>query len=314
MNTPASTLRQSAARTLIPLTRAYIRYSPFGWGKAACWSHVVTPFLGWRKFTATARTSFGSRIECNVEDLIQRYIYYFGEWEPNLTRWIARRLSRGDTFVDVGANIGYFSLLASALVGASGKVVAIEASPDTFVKLTRNLASNSAANVRAVNIAASDREHSLTLFSAYAANSGMMSTNPDWAELYGFKANCQIPAAPLATILDAREIQSARLIKIDVEGSEWSVIQGLLPILKSCRPELEVITEINPSVLERQGQTPETLIRTFRELGFHCYSIENSYSGLSYLEGAEGSRPKRLRSAVTGQSDVIFSRVEAESL
>lgn len=314
MSTSTSVLRQTAANSLIPLTRAYIRYFPVAWGKAACWSRVVSPYLGWRRFTANARTSFGSLMECNVEDLIQRYIYYFGEWEPNLTRWIARRLSPGDTFIDVGANVGYFSLLASSLVGASGKVVAIEASPDTFAKLQRNLGVNSASNVRAINIAASDREHTLTLFSAYAANSGMMSTNPDWADLYGFDPNCEIAAAPIASILNSREIQTARLVKIDVEGSEWSVIQGMLPMLHACRPDLEIVTEINPSVLESRGQTPESLIRTFQDLGFHCYSIENSYSGLSYLAGREGLRPERLRSAVTTQSDVIFSRQEAASL
>jgi hypothetical protein len=51
------------------------------------------------------------------------YIYYFGVWEPNITRWIVRRLASGDMFIDVGANVGYYSLLASKLVGESGSVV-----------------------------------------------------------------------------------------------------------------------------------------------------------------------------------------------
>lgn len=76
---------------------------------------------------------------------------------------MAERLKPGDVFVDVGANIGYFSLLASKLVGPGGRVVAIEASPEVFDLLRRNLELNKAHNVRAVNVAISDREGSLQL-------------------------------------------------------------------------------------------------------------------------------------------------------
>src|SRR2546429_7961962 len=92
----------------------------------------------------------------STRDILQQYIYYFGVWEPNLTRWIAQRLAPGDTFIDGGANIGYFTLLASKLVRDSGAGVAIEASPATFDALQRNLARNRARNGGAGNAAGSD--------------------------------------------------------------------------------------------------------------------------------------------------------------
>src|SRR5205823_8966527 len=100
----------------------------------------------------------------DTRDTIQQYIYYFGVWEPHLTRWIVRRLVCGDAFIDVGANVGYYSLLASKLVGTSGSVVAIEASPATFKILQSNLALNQVRNVRAMNVAVYHSKTAMKVF------------------------------------------------------------------------------------------------------------------------------------------------------
>src|SRR5450755_115400 len=85
-----------------------------------------------REFSFETMTSRGWRVRGNTTDWIQRQLYYFGLWEPNLSAWIERRLSTGDVFVDVGANVGYFTLLAAGVVGKTGKVVAIEPMPEIF--------------------------------------------------------------------------------------------------------------------------------------------------------------------------------------
>ena len=84
-------------------------------------------------------TRFGGVMQGNTQDLIQRYLYWFGVWEPQLTCWIKSRLPPRRVFVDVGANIGYYSLLAASLVGDDGQVVAIEASPSIYRLLCNNL-------------------------------------------------------------------------------------------------------------------------------------------------------------------------------
>ena len=139
---------------LVPLVRAYIRYCPVKRGKVFVWTRIVEPYIAWQPHAFRARTVFGAHLEGDSQDLIQQWVYYFGVWEPVLTRWIRRTLRRGDTFVDVGANIGYFALLASKSVGPAGRVVAIEASPTICASLQRNVASNGARNVRVVNAAA----------------------------------------------------------------------------------------------------------------------------------------------------------------
>ena len=117
-------LRSTLGRGLTPLARAWIRYAPVPAGKAWLWQT-----FHWRRHRFACRTRYGSRVSGDTQDLIQRHLYFFGNWEPHISAWIAATLRPGDGFVDVGANIGYYSLLASRAVGNRGYVVAVEAAP-----------------------------------------------------------------------------------------------------------------------------------------------------------------------------------------
>src|ERR1700730_9833316 len=105
-----SAMRYGAIRPL----RTYIRYAPSPFGKKFLWNRLIS-HLRWLESTfeptAEVRTVFDSTIVVDPQDMCGRFIYYFGMWEPNLTHWVTERLEDGDVFVDVGANVGYFSLL-----------------------------------------------------------------------------------------------------------------------------------------------------------------------------------------------------------
>lgn len=94
-------------RLLIPLAQKYIRYFPF-----QIWKKELFAFFFWRRRQFTTRTHFGAKMKVTSNDFVQGYIYYFGVWEPNLTHFVTNRLTKNKTrtFIDVGANIGYFSL------------------------------------------------------------------------------------------------------------------------------------------------------------------------------------------------------------
>ena len=267
----------------------------------------------WREFDFVARTSFNAKVAGNTADSIQRTICYFGVWEPNLTAWIAGRLKPGDTFIDIGANIGYFSLLTSQIVGKSGRVVAIEPSPPTFGLLQRNLSLNRVRNVRAVNLAVSDREEELDLF-LYAENDSARATVAQkWADQRGFVRGARVRALPLNNILQSGEIEAARLIKIDVEGHEAHILPGLLQLLPMCRSDAEIIVEVTPSVLAEEGRTSSDMLNGFTSQGFHSYEIENDYSVKSFVRAWGPKRPFRLASALfSEQKDLILSREYGE--
>jgi FkbM family methyltransferase len=266
------------------------------------------------------RTACGSKIAGNTTDVLQRYICYFGVWEPTLTHWIGTRLRPGDVFIDVGANIGYFSLLASKRVGQTGRVVAIEASPEIFKDLKRNLVLNNCTNVRAVNLAVSDHEQSVELFEGPEENLGNTTTVSAWASRYHCRSKCQVQALPLPDILRPDELKRARLVKIDVEGAEWNVVSGMAPMLGSCRADLEIIIEVNPPILRAQGKTCEDLLASMERLGFHTYQIDQDcehpmFPGESYIRRKPSRPPRRLWQPLGDVefAELILSRVDAES-
>jgi FkbM family methyltransferase len=244
----------------------------------------------------------------NSRDVIQRYVYLFGVWEPHLTDWLASRLRRGDVFIDVGANIGYYTLLGSALVGAEGGVVAIEAARSIAADLQANVSRNGIQNVRVVNMAASDSVGRVQLFGGPAQNRGATST----MNTLGLPPEGEVDSAPLSSILQPAEIRGARVIKIDVEGAEFAVVAGMEPIIASSRDDLEIIVEVDPRTRRGSDQSIEGLIDRFLKWGFHPYASPVGYGTKDVLEAPK--RPVRLRDAVRKEANLVFSRVDAEYL
>jgi FkbM family methyltransferase len=289
-----------------------VRYAPTAFGKRALWKSVIAPHFGWLPKDFEASTVFGSVIAGNTEDFIQRHIYYFGIWEPPLTSFIAERLQPGDVFIDVGANVGYFTLQAAKLVGESGAVVAIEASPRIFAALKSNVSLNGASNVRCVNMAVADRDATLQLYAGPADNKG--GTTLIVENTAGSTLECEIAARPLGGIVTPEEWRRARLVKIDVEGAEGAVTEGLRPLLQQGRSDLEVVMEVTPRTLQLQGYSADHVLQTFRDAGFHAYRLENDYTSETYLPPTVKDRPVRIEEALTRQTDVIFSRTDRPTL
>lgn len=262
-----------------------------------------------RQFDYQTTTPQGLRIAGNTRDWIQRNLYYFGLWEPNLSAWLAGRLSPGDVFVDVGANVGYFALLAARCVGAGGGVVAVEAMPAIYEHLLRHVRANGLTNCRCVNEAAvgpgAPRE--ATLFWGGAANIGSsgMIVRSDEA--------VRVPARPLREILTDEECRRARIVKIDVEGVEAEAVRGLGLDSGRFDARLELIVEVAHDQ-ERLAER-DWLMQYLQDLGYFPYVLPESHNfrGYAYPERFL-ERPQRLRQPLTRMHNVIFSKIESESL
>jgi FkbM family methyltransferase len=299
-----------ARNALVPFLRAYIRYFPLRLGKPFVWTRIVEPYLAWQPHPFRARTSFGFHLEGDSQDLIQQWVYYFGVWEPSLTTFVRRRLRLGDTCVDVGANIGYYALLASKQVGPSGRVVAIEASPAIYRSLERNVGSNPAANVRMVNAAAYGRRAVVRLYRGNAHNCGETTMLVQDAGTF----ECDVDAFPLQDLLTPTELQSARLIKIDTEGAEHAILSGF-ESFDRLRSDAEFVVEVHPSYLERRGESLDAVLRVMETAGFAAYVLDEEFWGPGFLRGDRPYRaPSRLDGAVDDGTVLIFSRVHAAAL
>lgn len=285
----------------MPIAQAIVRNAPpsrlrefaWRWGK-------------WRSKDFVTEFN-GIVISGNTLDLIQGYLYWFGVWEPNLTAFITRRMREAPdrTFVDVGANIGYFTALVARLYPQSN-VVAIEAFPPTVEKLRSNVRRNALNNVRIIQAAASNAPGRLELFYAGNLNEGGTTSVPG-----KFKSTAvPVPCELLSNMLTDGEIAAVRLIKIDVEGAESRVIEGLAPILPLLPKDVEVAVEISAGSRE----SSKFIFDTFTAHRFHAYELENNYEPISYLYPRAPMAPRRLNAIPSKQVDVIFSRLDAECL
>jgi FkbM family methyltransferase len=244
-------------------------------------------------------TTFGVAFEGVTSDFIQQRLYLFGIWEPNLTHWITNRLKSGDTFIDVGANIGYYTLLASRLV-KEGAVWAIEASPAIHKDLCHHLELNGATNVRTVNAALASKRERVQLFQRWEHNPGAttMFAEPE------SKLMAETDAIPLTDLLSPEEFAKVRMIKIDVEGAEWSVAQGMASLLSHAAPDLELLVEASP---QRGGYESSSLIKAFTDHGFNAYRLDNDYSYRAYAS----PKPRRLSVLdpdLRSETEIVFSR------
>jgi FkbM family methyltransferase len=266
---------------VVPTVRAYVRWAPGRVGKHALVEHLVEPRLSRREHAFRARTLYGSRLTGDHRWIMPRCIYWFGVWEPLLSQWVRQRLAPDDVFVDVGANMGYFTVLAAQTAGG---VVALEPEPTTFEKLLTNVALNGGTNVRAVRCAAGAREGRVPFYRA-PWNDAENSTveNPD------FEPAGEVETSPLARLLSDAEIARTRLIKVDVEGGEWDVLAGLAPDIPRFPAEMELVVEVHPQ--RGPGRTAATLAEMLAPHGFAPSWLPVDFDAVAHLEHGQAVRP-----------------------
>jgi FkbM family methyltransferase len=182
---------------------------------------------------------------------IRRRSFFTDEKEYGL---LDRFLRPGDWALDVGANVGHYTMRMAEIVGPAGRVVAFEPIPDTFALLTENVRHAAHANVSLLNCAASER----------TATVGMeIPRFPDGLENY-YQAHVVSGAAGLTILalsIDSLALPAVRLVKIDAEGHELPVLHGMRKLVERDRPVL--IVETSPGettrLLESWGYRVERL-------------------------------------------------------
>jgi FkbM family methyltransferase len=228
----------------------------------------------------TARI-FGAELELDVSNYVDRTIF-MGCYEPVNTFLFKQILRPGGTAVDVGANIGYFTLLAASLVGDTGRVIAAEAHPRNFEILAAAGERNGLTQVRPVNLGLSDESGSGQIIMAdqkeYANRTASMVPQ---SGLTG-------PTIQLRTLDDCLEewsIDAVDLLKIDVDGFETKVVRGGAKSLASGWVR-NVIVEFDERWLSASGSSGDELTSLLHAAGFR----EARHRILSFLMGPSGDR------------------------
>jgi FkbM family methyltransferase len=256
-----------------------------------------------RRFSV-AETSVGRVVEGSTADLIERYLYVFGTWEPSLTTFLRSTLRPGDVFVDIGANVGYFTLLAARAVGPTGRVIALEAMPATAAKLEANVSANGLSQVEVLACAASDVDGELEIYSGPETNLGRSSTAPVHDGAPAGRVRCIVAADAVPAELWPR----VRAIKIDVEGDELRVLRGLRPLLAALAPGASVVVEVAPERLAERGSSAAALLAEMAELGFAASTLSNDYQPSAYAT-AVVQAPVPLAGVPDEIADVVLTKV-----
>ncbi|MBF0305687.1 MAG: FkbM family methyltransferase [Alphaproteobacteria bacterium] len=256
----------------------------------------------------TGETSFTLSLETNVpiNRMIIEHIVNGMHYEPDVAALVLAALRPGDTFVDVGANIGYFTCLAAALAGPGGRVVSIEPSPANLPHLRHNLAVNGFGNVTLVPVAVSNQPGEVDFWINDRDGGGSALWDPK-----AFPGNAPNQARHVrlrATTLDDLAVEhgfsaGVRIIKIDTEGAEALILSGAASLLDPARTPF-VICELHWMGLGQLGHSAESLRALMLAAGYH-----------TFLLLPDGGLPKLLPPHTTLRSatipNILFSTIDA---
>lgn len=252
---------------LTPLARWYFSRFPLDKGKWSMWRRFMR-HPAYRRFQPGAHeTAYGFRMWLDPSENIDRFIFYWGAWEPDEAWLIYRLLRQGDVFVDVGANEGFHTLVGSSRVGPSGQVVAFEPVPPTIERLHRNIQLNGLQNIAVVEAACVEAPREIKLSrQANERSSGVYSMRSEGAESWS------VAGVRMDDALRPFR-RKVRLVKMDIEGAELLALQGFTDCLRQADAPL-LLCEVTDSFLKTMGESARGLYAFMAGFGYRPYRLQ----------------------------------------
>lgn len=165
-------------------------------------------------------------------------------YEPHVTWMVKRELKVGDTFLDVGANIGYFTMLAAHIVGTAGKVIAVEPMSKNFELIYAGIARNGYSNVEVFPFGASDGVRIVSMVTDPGTSNALIQSAPSQKRISAFASTRTLDWM-------CADVARIDLLKIDIEGHEVFAWRGGQATLERCRPR--ILTEFHPHAMRENA-------------------------------------------------------------
>lgn len=232
---------------------------------------VLAP-KSWINNWCMIETKFGFKIWGNLSDAIIFGSIMINNYEPEVVSFLQNYVYPSDVVIDIGANIGYFSMLASTLVGNSGKVFSFEPRKQLYMYLENSREANKFEQNKVFNLALGSRREKLQLaYDDVSYNFGGAQLVTDNLIPHGKKVE-NVKVDVLTNIVG--DIKS-NFIKIDVEGAEYLVLNPVREYLFEHKPI--IISEINKPLLKKISKVnPEEFIISLNEIGYKCRLLNNN--------------------------------------
>jgi len=225
-------------------------------------------------------------------------------FEPDEVSLVKRVIKPGQVVLDIGANIGYYTLLFSRLVGDAGKVIAFEPDPDNAALLIQNLAANQCQNVTVHQVATGARQAILRLYQC-AENAGMHRAYNSICCTTDYRS---VTSVAIDQFLENES--QIDFLKMDIEGYEYFALQGMQAILEEKAPK--ILVEFSPFALAEAGVTTTAFIEFFAKRNYTISSVRG--------EGTDGVIPRNFgdlfeRAAVfDSHADVLRQQARCETV
>ena len=225
----------------------------------------------WRRLRRPLVLSWIDHLQVTLEpnNETSRSLFITGRYEPNEFCVLDRILKPGMVFLDVGANLGLYSLFAARKVGPRGMVFAIEASSREYAQLLRNVEMNQLANIKVLNIAASDYAGEAVLMVASAQHAGHNTLGGGFAYATPVERRERVRTARIDDIIREQSLGRLDVIKMDIEGAELNALRGSDNSLRQFRPLL--ILEVSDRSLQHQNASSSVLLDYISNLGYSLY-------------------------------------------
>jgi FkbM family methyltransferase len=209
----------------------------------------------------------GAVIVLNRKDAAVSGAITLGVYERAETAFFCAVCQPGMTFLDIGANIGYYTALASGRIGEQGTIIALEPDPDNFRYLQQNVAANGAHNAMCIQKAASGESGILRLH----VNRQNRGDNRLYANDL-CDSSYEVEVATVDAVLEDCGVGPVDLIKMDVQGFEGHVLRGMRQTIQRSDP-LILLTEFWPFGLRSAGTPPEDLLVELEQGGMRLYEL-----------------------------------------
>lgn len=260
-------VRVRLATASVPIVRATLARAPHLRPATSAAFHLGA-YLGRRSHRQIGRLVTGSSIVVDAGEYAHRHILFFGTLEEDTTDVLVRLARPGWTFIDIGANAGYFSLLAVGLGGPTSRVVAFEPNPALVAMLAESVSINAFDQVTVEAAACSESSGQATLaLSPEPRNSGLSSLEPSVAAAWS-SARLRVPTVRLDEYCQERGL-CPDVVKIDVEGHERSAVRGMTGLLERHLPAA-IICELSGD--PRRAGSAE-VVGDMAEFGYEAFRI-----------------------------------------
>ncbi len=246
-------LRKLAHRTYL----WYLRWFPINGGK-----YHIGVILNWCVGRALYKID-GAYLELSPVSVIDRKLISGEGHDQAVVNVIRESLCAGGNIIDVGANIGYMSVLAARILDGTGNVFSFEPSPREYKRLVENIRLNAFSNITAFNKGIGPTRQKSLLHIATIGNPGLNSRY----NIADGLASVEAEFVPIADAIPESELRAVKCIKIDVEGDEMSVLMGFEKSMHLLREAIFVV-EIVEDYLKEAGHTPKDIYSYFSRHSF----------------------------------------------